>query len=53
METARATFFFSFLMLTVTSCGQDKDGRTTLGKAYAQKELKFALSNKNTTQCYR
>jgi hypothetical protein len=32
--------------LTLIVCSQDRSSRTILGKAYAEKELKFALSNK-------
>ena len=46
MTTAKAISFFTFLMLTLTACGQDKGSRTILGKGYAEKELKSALNDK-------
>ena len=35
-----------FLTLTITACGQTNDGRTVLGKEYAEQELKSSLSDK-------
>jgi hypothetical protein len=46
MITARTIYFFTFLMLTLTACGQQHNGRTILGKSYAETELKSALSDK-------
>jgi hypothetical protein len=46
MTTARAIYFFTFLMLTLTACGQQQNTRTLLGKSYAEKELQSALSDK-------
>lgn len=46
MTTAKAIYFFIFLMLTLTACGQQQNARTILGKSYAENELKSALSDK-------
>ncbi|NTS44013.1 hypothetical protein HRG84_24250 [Flavisolibacter sp. BT320] len=46
MITAKAIYFFTFLMLTLTACGQQQNSRTILGKSYAENELKSALSDK-------
>jgi hypothetical protein len=48
MTPARASFFFAFLILTLTACSQQQNARTILGKSYAENALKFALSG--TTQ---
>jgi hypothetical protein len=46
MTTAKAIYFFTFLMLTLIACGQQQNARTILGKSYAENELKSALSDK-------
>ncbi|GAB2463045.1 hypothetical protein GCM10011375_15010 [Hymenobacter qilianensis] len=46
MTTARAIYFFMLLMLTQPACSQQLNDRTVLGRAYAEKELKFALGGK-------
>ena len=46
MTTAKAFSFFTFLMLMLSSCSEEKGSRTISGKAYAVKKLKFALGGK-------
>jgi hypothetical protein len=46
MTTAKAIYFFTFLMLTLTACGQQQNARTILGKSHAENELKSALSDR-------
>lgn len=46
MTNARAIFCFSFLLLTLTGCSQQQNDRTILGKLYAEKELKLALTDR-------
>lgn len=47
MRTIKTIYFLTFLTLTLIACGQTKNDRAILGKAYAEQELKFALSDKS------
>ncbi len=47
MTSAKAIYSFTFLILTLTVCGQSQNARTILGKSQAENELKLALSNRN------
>jgi NTF2 fold immunity protein len=38
--------FFILVTFTLAACGQTKNNRTTIGKSYAQQELKLALTDK-------
>lgn len=45
MTNVRAIFCFTFLMLT-SACNQQQNNRAILGQAYAEKELKSALTDR-------
>ena len=47
MRTIKTIFFLTLLTFTLTACGQTKKDRAILGKANAEQELKFALSDKS------
>jgi NTF2 fold immunity protein len=43
----KVIYFFTLFTFTLTACGQTKGDRTILGKSYADKELKSALTDKS------
>jgi len=47
MTNIKAIYFFTLLTFTITACGQTKGYRTTLGKVYAEQELKSSLADKS------
>ena len=47
MTTIKAIYFLTLLTFTLNACGQTKNDRTILGKAYAEQELKSSLTDKS------
>jgi hypothetical protein len=47
MLSLKNIYFFAFIIFTFNACGQIKNNRWRLGRAYAEKELNTALTDKN------
>ena len=47
MKRIKTIYVLMLLIFTLTACGQTKGDRTILGKSYAEKELKSALTDKS------
>jgi hypothetical protein len=47
MKKMKTIYVLTLLIFTLTACGQTKGDRTILGKSYAEKELKSALTDKS------